>query len=189
MGKRSIAILAPSAPVALAIVLLIQPRIIVIASSSMEPYLRPGDAAVIVRASPWEIGVGDVITYIKAVPFASTQVVTHRVVEANSQGELYIFRTKGDANPGPDGWDVTPQEVLGKVIIRIPHLGNILYQIKVNIVTIALITLGLGSIFIYKERGMGEAVKSSSPEGKPTSRGERDVEWEIGAVMSASCPT
>jgi len=152
MRKGRAAIIAVAVMLSLTLFLLYQPRIIVIASSSMRPSLEPGDAVLIVKVKPEEIRVGDVISYVKVVPFASMQIVTHRVVEANDHGDFYSFKTKGDANPNPDSWDVTPKEIMGKAVIVIPKLGYILYHIRANLVTIALTTLGLGFILIYKEQ-------------------------------------
>jgi len=132
--------------------LLYQPRIIVMASSSMRPSLEPGDAVLIVKVKPEEIRVGDIISYIKVIPFVSIQIVTHRVIEANNHSDFYFFKTKGDADPNPDGWDVTPQEIMGKAVILIPKLGYVLYHIRANLAAIALTTLGLGFILIYKEK-------------------------------------
>lgn len=128
-----------------------QPRIVVIASSSMRPSLEPGDAVLIVKVKPEEIRVGDIISYVKIVPFTSTQIVTHRVVEVIYYDDFYLFKTKGDANLNPDRWEVTPKEILGKVVLIIPKLGYLFYYIKVNLAAIALIILGLGLILIYLE--------------------------------------
>ncbi|MBO3809758.1 MAG: signal peptidase I [Candidatus Brockarchaeota archaeon] len=86
---------------------LYQPRIAIIASSSMRPTLEPGDAVLIVKVKPDEIRVGDIISYVKVIPLAPVAIVTHRVVEVGNHGNLYIFKTKGDGNSNPDGWDIT----------------------------------------------------------------------------------
>jgi len=153
-GRAVITVVAAMLP--LTLFLLYQPRIIVMASSSMRPSLEPGDAVLLVKVKPEEIRVGDIISYIKVVPFASVQIVTHRVVEANDYGDFYSFKTKGDANPNPDSWDVAPKEIMGKAVIVIPKLGYILYHIRANLAAIALTTLGLGFILIYKEKNNKE---------------------------------
>jgi len=157
MRKGRAAIIAVAVIVPLIFFLLYQPRIIVIASSSMRPSLEPGDAVFIVKARPEEIRVGDIISYVKVVPFASMQIVTHRVIEANNHSNFYFFKTKGDANPRPDGWDVSPQEIVGKAVVVLPKLGYVLYYIRANLAAIALTSLGLGFIFIYKEQGDKES--------------------------------
>ncbi len=39
----------------------------------------------------------------------------HRVIQIVSTTTKYDLRTQGDANPGPDNWIVSPEDVLGKV--------------------------------------------------------------------------
>jgi len=150
MRKGRAAIIAVAALLPLTLFLLFQPRIIVVTSTSMNPSIEAGDAVLIVKVKPEEIRVGDIISYVKVVPFTSMQIVTHRVIEANQYGDLYLFKTKGDANPTCDGWDVTSKEVIGKAVLVLPKLGYILYSIKANLASITLTTLGLGLIFIYK---------------------------------------
>jgi len=152
MEKRSALLMSVVVMLPLILFFLYEPKIIVIASSSMRPSLESGDAVLLVKVKPEEIRVGDLISYTKIVPFASMQIVTHRVVEANDYGDSYFFKTKGDANPEPDSWNVTPEEIIGKAVIMIPKIGYILYHVRANLAAIALTTLGLGFILIYKEK-------------------------------------
>jgi len=152
MEKRRALLIAVAAVLPIFLFLLYEPKIIVIASSSMEPSLESGDAVLLLKVKPEEIRIGDIISYTKVVPFASMQIVTHRVVEANDYGDSYFFKTKGDANPNPDSWNVTPEEIIGKAVITIPKIGYILYHVRANLSGIALTTIGLGFILIYKEK-------------------------------------
>ena len=156
MTRERAAIAAILVVLGLALFLEFQPRIVVIGSSSMRPTLEPKDAVLTVRVKPEDIEVGDVIAYVKVVPFASVQTVTHRVVDVITDGVIYCFKAKGDANPSPDRWDIVPQEIVGKAVIVIPRLGQVFYYISGNLPTVALVTLGLGFILIYKEKSVEE---------------------------------
>ncbi|MEM2924234.1 MAG: signal peptidase I [Methanocellales archaeon] len=132
--------------------LYLSPRLIVITSSSMKPIIAPGDLVLTINVHPSEIREGDVIVYRKAIPFSSIEVVAHRVIEVKMDNGYIIFKTKGDANPRPDQWDVTPKEVLGKAFLVIPKIGWLLHYIRVNLPSIILISLGIWLIFINIEK-------------------------------------
>ncbi|MBS7629823.1 hypothetical protein KEJ23_07685 [Candidatus Bathyarchaeota archaeon] len=103
------------------------------------------------------------------VPYSPTQILTHRVVEVSRDGDICTFRTKGDANPNPDRWDITPREILGKGVAIIPRLGHILYMVKANLAGIALTTLGIGLLLM----NMGGARRDSGPTSTPKREPDR----------------
>ncbi len=89
-------------------------------TGSMEPMI-PVDSLLLVRHKPADtLQTGDVITFEQ--PAGSDQLVTHRIV-ANENGS---FRTQGDANPEPDPWLVTDEQIHGKVVWGISQLGAVL---------------------------------------------------------------
>jgi signal peptidase len=89
-------------------------------TGSMRPYLEPGDMIVdkIVKAD--EVKVGDVVTYK-----VGSSIVTHRVVEVITEDSKSLLVTRGDANNTEDGKPITEDQLLGKVIFRIPYGGYI----------------------------------------------------------------
>lgn len=107
------------------------------------------------------------ISYVKLVPYTTTQILTHRVVEVTRDGDICTFRTKGDANPNPDGWDITPREVLGKGIAIIPRLGHVLYMVKANLAGIVLITLGIGLLLMNMGGARRDGGATSTPKREP----------------------
>ncbi len=88
----------------------------VILTGSMEPVLYPGDVALIKKCDSKEVQVGDVIHYWKEQIF-----IVHRVIEIDEVKEE--LRTKGDNNSAPDSKPVTPGQIRGKMIGKIPKLG------------------------------------------------------------------
>lgn len=84
-----------------------------ISGRSMNPVLLFGDT-VLIRSDIGDIRIGDIISFK-----ANSMIITHRVVKIQ-EGSTLIFQTKGDANNVLDPWDITADQVLGKVIRIIP---------------------------------------------------------------------
>ena len=98
-----------------------------IVSGSMEPKIKVYDVVVSMDVNNLStIKVGDIITFISTWDLSLGKTVTHRVVSISKTltGE-YQFTTKGDANDSIDGAIVTKENLVGKVVMRIPQLGKI----------------------------------------------------------------
>lgn len=97
-----------------------------IISPSMEPNVSVYDVVVAVDSDVSKIKVGDVITFISTWDMNYGVNVTHRVVaiSKNENGE-YQLTTKGDNNNTPDGSYVTQNNLIGKVVGRVPQLGRL----------------------------------------------------------------
>ncbi len=97
-----------------------------IVSGSMEPNIKVGDVIVSKKVkSPTEIKVGDVITFTSTSSISRGMIVTHRVVEVYKNENGYSYKTKGDNNLSPDTAPAEYNNVLGKVILRVPKLGKV----------------------------------------------------------------
>lgn len=99
----------------------------VIISESMVPHINVYDAVVTVRVDDETIEVDDIITFIsKEIETAGTPI-THRVIgivyEDETKEKIIGFRTKGDHNNTADFALIAPDEVIGKVFMRIPMIG------------------------------------------------------------------
>lgn len=90
-------------------------------SYSMTPAYPIDTLVVVQNVEPGEIAVGDVITYILN---EDGVLVTHRVTGIDYTNKT--FTTKGDANETEDASPVLWGNVVGKVVIGIPHLGKAL---------------------------------------------------------------
>ena len=91
----------------------IEPMVVV--SGSMEPSYMKG-SLLYVKESAGGIQTGDVITF-----YRNGELVTHRVVEINTDEKTYI--TKGDANQVNDVQPVAWSDVVGVPVFDIPVLG------------------------------------------------------------------
>lgn len=97
-----------------------------IISPSMKPNINVYDTIIDVRVDDInEIKVGDVITFISTSSLYQGLTVTHRVIDiVNKDGKIQL-KTKGDGNTTPDSAFVNENNILGKVVLRIPQLGRI----------------------------------------------------------------
>ena len=75
---------------------------------------------------PHDLKVGDVITFRSSSLTTPNMTITHRIkaIMEDDDGNI-CFVTKGDANPIEDESCAKYENVIGKVIIRIPGLGHI----------------------------------------------------------------
>lgn len=119
--------------------------LLAVASGSMEPFLYRGDL-IIVQGGLNFTGLnaalkdaqppGEVIVFYHPqsgrpppvyLPVAGTEahLIVHRAVYKELNNETWYFRTRGDANFGNDPWKVSQDYVVGKVIGKVPWIGNI----------------------------------------------------------------
>ncbi len=96
----------------------VQDEIRVVLSESMRPTLQMGDLIIYERVSPEEVEIGDILVF-KDPAKRKNVLITHRVVNQTKEG----FQTKGDACEEPDQFIVKPEDVVGKMVFRIPYLG------------------------------------------------------------------
>ena len=102
--------------------------ILAVASESMEPVLYRGDLIIIEgvkNISDIHVGTkdsanpGDIIIFHE--PQDSGELIVHRAVERIDNGDgTYSFKTKGDNNPGRDGWTVEESHIVGRYLGKIP---------------------------------------------------------------------
>ena len=97
-----------------------------IVSGSMEPNINIYDVVVSKKVTnPSEIKVGDVITFVSTSSISKGFTVTHRVIEIVQTDNGVGYRTQGDNNLSPDTAPAEFDNVIGKVILRIPQLGRV----------------------------------------------------------------
>lgn len=92
-----------------------------VASDSMYPYLKKGDAIILERVDKKnqdELKEGDVVAFAQ-----EEKIVIHRILSIDTiDGEEYIT-TKGDNNNTKDVQKKTKDDIIGIVRYRIPYIG------------------------------------------------------------------
>lgn len=97
----------------------------VVLSGSMLPEIKVKDIVVTKKVPAEELEVEDIITFIAPDARYGGISITHRILDKYYDESLgtYSYRTKGDANNVADASLVPNDNVLGKVILKIPKLG------------------------------------------------------------------
>ena len=102
-----------------------------IISPSMEPNINVYDVVVTKKVKDFStIKEGDVITFISTSSLGEGLTVTHRVKSVITTDNDIKFRTQGDNNPIPDSALASSNNVLGKVIFKIPWVGHIQFMLQ-----------------------------------------------------------
>ena len=116
-------------------------------SGSMEPKLKVGDIVVSKAVDSSNIKVGDIITY----KMGANTLVTHRVIKIIEMNGSNFYKTKGDANNIEDS-DLVPQDnVVGKLVLRIPKGG---YVVDILSSPIGFIVLFIILVIVLIGNGM-----------------------------------
>jgi signal peptidase len=98
----------------------------VVEGKSMEPTLQTGDLVFVIKTSPKDLRVGDVVVYRKP----SGEFVIHRIIRIVKVGNMLDVETKGDNNFIADG-EIPVNWIVGKVVgidgevLKVPGIGYI----------------------------------------------------------------
>ena len=120
----------------------------VVLSGSMEPTISAGDLLVIHREEGYR--AGDIVSF-----WEGGSLITHRIVEKTPEG----FVTQGDFNNAPDAALVPPERIAGRVVGRLPRVGNALLFLRTPSGVLLLLAAGLLTVFFpgrLKRREPGE---------------------------------
>ncbi|MGE8203782.1 signal peptidase I [Heyndrickxia sp. NPDC080065] len=88
-------------------------------TNSMHPYIKAGDMVIINKVNPADVKVNDVITFQET----ATKFITHRVIAVQQDQGKVGFVTKGDNNNVQDSKIVTPDHLVGSLVLKIPKAG------------------------------------------------------------------
>lgn len=116
----------------------------IVRSGSMAPALKSGDLIFSKKQDTYS--VGNIITYIPRGESKNIESITHRIIDLKDGN----FITKGDANPSEDSESVTPKQVKGRYVFRVPFFGYLVAFAKTTPGFIFLIIIP-GTIIIYSE--------------------------------------
>ena len=97
----------------------------VVLSGSMIPEIAIKDIVVTKKVSAEELEIGDIITFVSPDTRYGGISITHRIIDKYYDESIgnYTYRTKGDNNNVADSALVPNENVLGRVILKIPKLG------------------------------------------------------------------
>ena len=98
-----------------------------IVSQSMVPTINVLDVIINKTVDkPTDIKVNDIITFESTGVLSYGKTVTHRVQDYYDESASdYEYVTKGDNNPIKDDTPASYSNLIGKVVLKIPGLGNV----------------------------------------------------------------
>ncbi len=134
----------------------------VIISPSMVPNINVYDAVVTMRVPTEKIEMYDVITFLSKDIDTHGTPITHRVVGiVETEDGKVGYRTKGDNNNAEDNALIMEDEVIGKVLFRIPMIGYVRTFITSRIGWLLIVVLPCVGIIIYDIGKLIGLVKNS----------------------------
>lgn len=91
-------------------------------TGSMRPTVAPGQVVLVSTVPVSTVRPGEVITFARPGRAGTT---THRVVSiAPAAGGRLSVTTKGDANPGPETWQIADTGTVGRLRAALPAAGG-----------------------------------------------------------------
>lgn len=125
-----------------------QIRMYAVASQSMTPTLLKGDLIIVRYEPPYK--KNDIVTFTNPAGGKRIDTITHRIIDVEQKNDVVVYKTKGDANNSTDGWKLTSDKILGKFVVKIPLVGNIITFTKTPLGLVLLVILP-GTMIAYSE--------------------------------------
>lgn len=98
---------------------------LVIGSGSMYGTINKGDIIIFEELNGEKVEINDVIVFMDN----GTRII-HRVIDKKDSGSGMRYYTKGDANPNEDKGYRIETDIVGKVRLRVPYLGQLTVMIN-----------------------------------------------------------
>lgn len=131
---------------------------VIVNGNSMEPDFHLGDLTIMRKAARYQ--AGDVVTYRDAEMQA---YVIHRIIGVE-QGSFIL---KGDNNTWIDSYNPTDEEILGKLWLHLPKLGNAFKWLRSPLhMALTIVLLG-GILMAGMVKPSSQGKRKTSPAGNP----------------------
>jgi signal peptidase I len=130
---------------------------LIIASGSMQPFLNPGDLIILKKERVEKIEIGDVIAFDPPSPYdkAALSPTIHRVIKKWIENGNTYLKTKGDNVQSEDPWNLSEENVIGKIIWKLPYIGLVVLLLKAPW-GLAFIATSITLYYIYLHYGKKE---------------------------------
>lgn len=140
----------------------------VVLTGSMVPEIMPKDVVVTKKYDAKELEAGDIITFMPSDDRLSGIIVTHRIKNKyyDATTGRYSFQTKGDANNTEDFTLTDENNVIGKVVFKIPMLGYVQEILATRGGLIIVVLIPCLIILSYDIVKLAKNIKKSSKRSK-----------------------
>lgn len=140
----------------------------VVLTGSMVPEIMPKDVVVTKKWDAKDLEQGDIITFMSSDDRLSGIIVTHRIKNKyyDATTNKYTFQTKGDANNTEDFTLTEENNIIGKVVFKIPMLGYVqeILASKGGLIIVVLIPCLI--ILSYDIVKLAKNIKKSAKKSK-----------------------
>lgn len=155
-------------------------KTMVVTSGSMQPYMDPGDVALVRPAHADEVALGDAISYYRP---DGRGLITHRVIDRKVIDGVVYFRTQGDNNEAPDA-NLTPANALfGIVDGRIPKIGFLLQKVTTDkLIRLLTLSVPVMVIAIQELRSLSKSAKEAEEKRRLEESDQTDLRDESALV-------
>lgn len=120
-----------------------------ILTTSMTPTIKAGDIVITLKDKNNIYKTGDPITFVSEGNISKGVIITHRIIDTKVVNGSYFYYTKGDANNTADGSPVSANNVIGKVILKIPKAGFIQQFVVSKFGWLVVVVLPCLAIIVY----------------------------------------
>lgn len=129
---------------------------VLVAGTSMLPTLRSGDLVIVHRRADYR--VGDVVAYrVPAGNAGAGSQVIHRIVGGSARAG-FVFQ--GDNRTAPDIWRPRPRDMVGALMLRVPH-GTLALQILRSPLLLGCLGGAFALVFVLTGQARREEPKVS----------------------------
>jgi signal peptidase len=139
-------------------------RLLILKGPSMEPSIPLGSLAFERPATPEDLAVGQVVTFVTP----NHVVVTHRITRMGDANGTLLIETQGDANAAPDPAMHPATGVTGIVEAHLPLAGFVLAFLAVPTGMLTLISLAgslLLAAWLLEELEADRAARAGETDG------------------------
>ena len=149
-----------------------------VVSESMGDTMPVGSLIISQKKDIESIKEGDIISFFSRESYMAGQIITHRVAEIKDRDGELLLVTRGDANNSVDGFYVTKENFIGKIIVILRPEGFIttLYSILTN--KIGFFSVVVVPVIILVTIIMQENIKKITKEIKAIKQEINEAERE-----------
>ncbi|MBE6654902.1 MAG: signal peptidase I [Ruminococcaceae bacterium] len=149
-----------------------------VVSESMGDTMPAGSLIISQKTDIESIKEGDIISFFSRESYMAGQIITHRVTEIKDRDGELLLVTRGDANNSVDGFYVTKENFIGKIIVILRPEGFIttLYSILTN--EIGFFSVVIVPVIILVTVIMQENIKKITKEIKAIKQEINEAERE-----------
>ena len=149
----------------------------IVSGQSMEPTYSAGD---LVWARCGTYDVGDVVIY-RPLEDTNAQVI-HRIIGGSA---VEGWQVQGDNNDFIDPWQPAEEQIMGRALLHIPNVGNLIYFVANPFVWLSVFVLA-GGLLLWPSKAARHAKQSAQSdvvetpeEGEAATRPPADTDDDL----------